>query len=664
MRFSFANGDPSADSRGVATRYGGSVSLMNLKKILWLRPVVLLALLTLAAPVYAAIPPAENLLHADTFFVLTAPDFAALRYATSRSPKWLLWNDPAMKPFHDKFMAKWREQFIGPLEQDLGVSLADYQDLPQGQLTLAITQNGWDGQDEKQFPGFLLLLDAKEQSGLLKTNLDLLRDKWTAAGKPIRTETIHGLPFSIVPLSSNDIPPTLTTLIPGSQPVQELGRPDAPVRKSEMVFGQYQSLLIVGNSVKAVEPVVARLTGGSNPCLGDNSIFAADKESQFRDHPVFYSWLNARALFAVISQIPAAEPNPSAPSLFPAISPSAVLNAAGLGGVKSISLSCREPYEGTLVTLYLSVPQSARQGIFKMLATRPMDAAPPAFVPADAVSFWRWRLDSQAIWAELQKTLGGISPTTVGTLNGFIDLVNGMAQQKDANFDLRKNLLANLGDDWLSYDKAPVGTSLPELSQSRGIFLFAAANPEQTILALKTAAALIVTQEGAPAPRDFLGHTIHTVVWRPQASPTGGTIQTCLYFAISSGYVAVSADVSMLEEFLRSAGKPPRPLSATPGLADALPSVGGAGNGLFGYEDQRAVMRTVFAGLKLSASGGGSGQSLVPMLPKATTDWIDFSLLPDYETVAKYFYLKIFTGATTPEGITFRGFSPRPPQLN
>ena len=125
MRLSFADGGPPVDPRGVATRYGGSVSLMNLKLIFWLRPVVLLALLTLAASVRAAIPPAEKLLPADTFFVLTAPDFGALRYATSRSPKWLLWNDPAMKPFHDKFMAKWRDQFIGPLEQDLDVSLAD-----------------------------------------------------------------------------------------------------------------------------------------------------------------------------------------------------------------------------------------------------------------------------------------------------------------------------------------------------------------------------------------------------------------------------------------------------------------------------------------------------------------------------------------------------------
>ncbi len=70
-------------------------------------PTLFATLLTLAAPVYAAIPPVENLLPADTLFVLDAPDFAALRAASHQSPQWLFWNDPAMKPFHDKFVAKW-----------------------------------------------------------------------------------------------------------------------------------------------------------------------------------------------------------------------------------------------------------------------------------------------------------------------------------------------------------------------------------------------------------------------------------------------------------------------------------------------------------------------------------------------------------------------------
>jgi hypothetical protein len=38
-----------------------------------------------------------------------------------------------------------------------------------------------------------------------------------------------------------------------------------PEKPGELVIGQFESLLIVGNSIKAVEPVVAHLTGGRCP---------------------------------------------------------------------------------------------------------------------------------------------------------------------------------------------------------------------------------------------------------------------------------------------------------------------------------------------------------------------------------------------------------------
>src|SRR6267378_4373584 len=88
--------------------------------------IFLAAFLVFAASLRAAMPPAENLLPSDTLFLVTAPDCAAMRTAMRQSPQWLFWNDPAMKPFHDKFMAKWNAELIAPLEKDLGVKVADF----------------------------------------------------------------------------------------------------------------------------------------------------------------------------------------------------------------------------------------------------------------------------------------------------------------------------------------------------------------------------------------------------------------------------------------------------------------------------------------------------------------------------------------------------------
>jgi hypothetical protein len=625
------------------------------------RPVRLaavLALVALTTRLSAAIPPAENLLPADTLFLLTIPDCHALRADLAQSPQTLLWNDPALRPFHDKVMGKLNELFVGPLETDLGVDLGSFTELPQGQFTVAVTRNGWNGVDENQNVGWLLLLDAKEKSNLLATNLSQLRQKWAAAGKSIRTETVHGIAFSIVPLSTNDIPAAISGLMPGNPPMQELGQTPKLAKPAQMVIGQFESLLIAGNSIKAVEPVVARLTGGSVPSLADNSQFEEDKASQFRDSPLYYSWLNAHAWFDVLARIPAPEANPEAPTMFPVPSAAMILNASGLMGLKSVSLSYHESHEGATATLYLSVPEASRQGLLKILATPQKDASPPPFVPADAVKFWRWRLDGQKMWAELQKSLAVVSPALAGSLDQFIDVANTMARQRDAGFDLRRDLIGNLGDDWMSYDKNSSGSAGP------GIFLFAVANPEQTLLAIKTATALYSPQEGAPAPQEFLGHTIYALAMRPQMSPNGATSARSLYCTIGSGYIAMSGDISDVQDFLRSAGKPPRPLAQLPGLADAVQHIGGMGNGLFGYQDNRDVMQTTFNNLKQPDNSGAVGQSLLAFLPKSFADMLDYSLLPDYNQVSKYFYFSVFTGATTPQGISFRGFYPRPPLLN
>jgi hypothetical protein len=335
-------------------------------------------------------------------------------------------------------------------------------------------------------------------------------------------------------------------------------------------------------------------------------------------------------------------------------------------GLKSASFAYRESHDGSQVDFFLSAPESDRAGIFKILAAAPESSGPPAFVPADAVKFWRWRVDSQKSWDTLQTMLADISPGALGSLNVAIAMANANAQQKDPDFDVRKNLIGNLGDDFMSYQKAPAGESPADLNNAPSLFLFAAANPGQAVLAIKNLAS-IVGGQSASEPRDFLGKKIYSIPLAGGGAQIGGAPApaSSLYFAASGGYVAISKDSPILENFLRSAANPGRPLSATAGLADAAQHVGGAGGGLFGYQDQRESMRFTFEGLKDSAANPAiqtlAAQSVaLGLLYKSA----DFSLLPDYDKVAKYFYFSVFGGGTTADGISFKFFAPRPPQLN
>jgi hypothetical protein len=142
-----------------------------------------------------------------------------------------------------------------------------------------------------------------------------------------------------------------------------------------------------------------------------------------------------------------------------------------------------------------------------------------------------------------------------------------------------------------------------------------------------------------------------------------------LSYAASGGYVAFSTDVALLEEYLRSSEGQGKTLRDSTGLAEAAQKVSGPGTSLFGYENRVEKLRAVFESLKTSPdSPESNSSSLVAALSLSTPeasikDWMDFSLLPAFDKVSKYFYFTIHGGRASVEGLTFKWFAPTPPVL-
>ena len=624
----------------------------------------------------AAIPSAERLLPDDTLLVVTVPDVAKMREIYKASPQRQFWNDAAMKPFRDKFISKWQEEFVKPLEHDLDVRFDDYINLPQGQLTFALTQNGW-RTGEEQPPGLLLLLDTRDKSSQLKTNLANLRKKWVDAGKPIKTEKIRNIDFSVLPLSSNDVPKTLKKFFPQNPEVQELSSDDQPKKgppKSELVIGQVESLLIVCNSTRLVEKVATRLTGGTMPTLGELAAYQANHQALFRDAP-FYGWVNAKAFVDMLARKPAAKGQSEAPDPFAAPRPEKVVAATGLAGLKTLAFAFQDSSEGSLFQLFIGAPEATRQGIFKILAGEAKESSVPSFVPAEAVKFQRWRVDGRKAWATLEKMMGDISPQWLNGLNFILDQANTTAKDKDPGFDIRKNLIDNLGDDLITYEKAARGSTAAQLKSPPSLLLLGSPNADQLAAALKTILVFLGQQTGAPAEREFLGRKIFSVPLPafplPMADVSKPAAPRTLTYAAGGGYVAMSTDPSMVEEYLRSSESQAKALRETSGLVEAAQKVTGPGTGLFGYQNQAETMRATFQGLKKD-SGAATNALGLATLPGALglaspeknfKDWMDFSLLPAFDKVARYFYFTVYGGSASVDGWTLKMFAPLPPQL-
>src|SRR5439155_9920457 len=197
------------------------------------------------------------------------------------------------------------------------------------------------------------------------------------------------------------------------------------------------------------------------------------------------------------------------------------------------------------------------------------------------------------------------------------------------------------------------GSTATDSKSPPSLFLLGSKNPEQLAAALKSIFAFVNPQAGAPKEREFLGRKIVSVpvpaLPLPMAEPSKPGTPRLLSYASSGGYLAMSTEPSMLEEYLRSSESQGKALRETPGLTEATQKVGGKGTGLFGYENQAETVRAQFEMLRKS-SGSGTNASPFNLLPgilgmsspeKNFKDWMDFSLLPAFDKLAKYFYFTV-----------------------
>jgi hypothetical protein len=613
-----------------------------------------------------AVPPPEKLLPKDTVLVATAPDWDKAARFWSNAPYSKLWQDPALRPFKDKFFDKFTTGVIKPLEQNLGIKFSDYEGLAQGQVTYALVPILSKNNPDKRI-SIILLMDTKDHAGQLKSNLAQVIKKWTDAGKPIKAQKIRETDFTTLMVSPGDLSlkkifPSLTPAEPPAEATEK-----APGKNIEITLGQSDSLLLVSDSTEAIDKVLSRQADGMAPPLEDSPAFQSDYRARLRQSP-FYVWVNTKTLIDTLTKPPAAADETKAPAAADEegtpgpFNPKKLLAATGLANLTSASISYQSSPEGASTQFFLAVAQDKLPALLKIFAAEAKDSSPPSFVPADAVKFFRWRLNMARSWKELEAMINDLFPQAMGGLNTVFQMAG---KDKDEHYDLKSELLNNLGDDIISFEKAPKANTLADLKSPPSIFLLASANPDKLAAAVKVL--LSITPMSAPIKdREFLGRKIYTAAppATGNAKPSSG-----VSFSASGGYIAISSDTSLLEEYLRSSDGSTKALAALPGLAEAAQKVGGMRTGLFGFENENQAMRPVFEVIRKQPL---SLQDFlgVPLPPSVGGDqveslrqWTDFSLLPSFDTLSKYFYFSIYSGSFSPDGFALKVFMPTPPQL-
>ena len=609
--------------------------LIMKQRVIPFRIAVLLTLALASGRLVAAIPPAAKLLPKDTLVMVTIPDWTAATGQAANSGFGNLWADAAMKPFRDHFEAQFKEKVLGKLEKDLGIKAADYQALVQGQLTFALVADGWDGSDPAKQPHGVLILDAKDKSPELKKRLEEVRKKLTDAGKNPKTEKIRDLEFTRVVLESK--PPAKPEA--GNDEDAEDEIPLKPTKQT-YVFGQAESAFLIADDSAPLEKLVARITGGSVPALGEEAAFSSS-EPQFRNSQI-YGWVHWTPLGAALAKSLADN------DMFENVGTDAqgAFKAIGLSGLRTVTFAARAEGEGTRGEISMYIPESERRGLFKMLAFNGKDTSPLPFVPADVTQFFRTRVDWRNFITSLEATLQSLSPQMSGMFNM---MVGAAGKDKDPNFDLRKTLFNNLGDDLLMYQRPATGTKPEDLQNAPSLTLLSSPATEDFVIGVKALSGLAPGGAAGSKEREVAGKKVYGLPMPVPGKPDGK-----LEYVGGGGYVAFSRDPGMIEEYIRSADGTRKSLKENAEMTAAAEKVGGLGTGFFGYENQRESMRPTWGMLRnggLARAGMGAGD---------LAELFDFKKLPEFNLVRKYFGISVTTGIINTQGVHFRTFAPTP----
>ncbi|MGZ5543810.1 MAG: hypothetical protein ACXWIU_03970 [Limisphaerales bacterium] len=620
--------------------------------------------------------PPEKLLPKDTVFVLTAPDAPKAWSTMTNSPYGKMWADPAVKAFKDKFISNFQTEVLAPIEREFGFKFDDYAGIARGQFTIAVIQNPGATKPEDRYAR-LLIIDTKDQAGKLRTNLVEVKKKWVDSGKANRTEKIRDLDFTTLITTTSELSNSWAKIFPpkhkGSQPAAGTDDADAPKsenKKIEITFGQADSLLLISDSKAAIEKILGRQSGGMIGALDELPAFQTDYAARLRNTS-FYAWLNIKAVVDEFMKDFAAQKDQT--KLNALFDPTKVAGALGVYGLTTASFTWRETPEGMLTQIYVGAPESARKGLLKVFAAEPKDSTPPSFVPADATKFNRWRLNLSQSWTTLEKTLADISPSYGGLINFVLE---SAGKDKDEKYNFKSELLGSLGDDVVGYEKAaPANAPLSDESVP-SLYLLGSPNPDKLAATLKIGMGALAPGGAPIKEREFLGRKIYS--FTPPTNPNPKDASKGLTFAAANGYVALSADPDLVQDYLRGTENKPKPLMETPGLADAAQKVGGMGTGLFGYSNSAEHMHRLMDALRKdptaaaalfagNASNGAMGLTSNIDDPteqaKRFQQFADFSLLPQFEAISKYFYFSVYSGAFNQDGFTMNFFAPTPPKL-
>jgi hypothetical protein len=605
----------------------------------------------------AELPKTAQLVPADTFLLVDIGDFNGLMKKLEKTPLYRLYKDPAMRPFVENFTGK----LIKKLQEENNAVLKtvlDANNLPAGKVAVAAVLKG--NSDDDIEPTVLVISQWGRNVARMKDALDKSAEKSVEKGAHKSVENYRDVNIVI-----------LTTETPAKQvPDVANYNPDdtnlrmktIPAALAKNCYCFLDDCLIVANDVDIAKFAVAHIKGAAGSTLADNTdyVSAIVDVGPYHDVDLF---LNLRQL---LTQASAGDRTGQSR-----------MEMANLGFDNLASLGCslgiNAGGDNSICGKAVLKTTGARRGILKMLETRAEPLMPPRFIPASTNSISILNLDIKRAFDEFCSIMYGFSPAAAAALQQ--PLIEA-GDQGQAPITLRTGIIEYLGSQIV-------------IAQSINKPFSLSAIPTETLIAvsinnrasLEKSLSLVHKRLIAPnnpqPTRELLGHTIYLLGpmgfptidgAAPLANPASGPraqaplVRTA--FTITDTHLIIGTEPAVERAIRTLAGAQADSVTSAEWFAkakSAVPSV----VGLACLEDTSASAELMWwmlrDGSQRQRANIGLGSTASVLAQPDLWQFADFTLLPDYSAVKKYFGSFVLFGASRYDGfqLEFKYLNPR-----
>ena len=596
----------------------------------------------------AALPETAGLVPPETVLLVNIDNFSRLKTQLEKTNIYKLYKDPVLAAFITDAKTKWLEK-IKKADKTIGSAIIDSDLLPEGRVAFVLVLNK--KAEESKEPMALFITQWGENTSKVKKVVADAVKKAAEDGARQSSEDYRGLSIKTITAKES------SRLAYGFS--------------STLSYCFVDDCLIGSEDIELLRYVIAHIKGAASPTLSADADYISTLAATGPHHDIDV-YVNIKQIIQTVTA------KDSTGKIQTTIANLGVDNVVALGCSVGIARNSGNSFYGkTLLKI-----NGAKKGICKMLDIESAFLKAPRFIPASAYSAMFFNLNIKKAYDELANILNLFSPQAAAIMYTPL-LPPGPDGQPGVQ--LKNDIIEHLGSQIIiaqSINKPFSGNSMPvEYHAALAITNRNALEKTFSLLYNK-----MIAPNNPDATRELLGHTIYLINlpnmlpfmpgggmlpqpsagseapgYPPRLSPPQAPVQMPkLAFTITDAHLIFGLE-STVEQAIRT-------LSATAvesvGSAQwfttaqsSIPSVvGSAGlqNNAASYEmlwwmlKESGKTQNQNPGVSAGISMGGN-----PGLIFSQMGLFDMTLLPEFDTVRKYFGLSATYGLSRPDGFFF-----------